>query len=448
MKCNLKIFGGRILSILFAISIAAYGCDGGGNGTAYGPELQMSGDWIIDNETVVVTSEQPIYFAQDYHEQYRIIVRNGGILKIIGSYIRSDFRFLLELYDTSKLIVENSDLEVQEAKGAVITNMDNSVIEAKNSKLDFVGIASGNRPLSYTAVDLSNCSIGQLVLDIFDVTGVVVEGIGAGNIDDRTISSNKFRLTLKSSTVRREVTSWIGNSDVTFRNCDMGQISPDKGSTVTIENSTIREMVPRVSDYSGIISDLSRGFVSSFQLNLPGSQGPSINIVNSTIENGWYFRYDSGSNIEFRNSYFSVLRPMGFNYASVHDSTVTEVWIWDTSGEINFQNSPIGWLGNIMGPNDILLSGNVTINDQNWRKELLNWGTTTIRREFFFSLTSGSGDCVIKNEEGTIVDQFFVGTSAIQKVLVFDREQRQFKVYLNGTLKKTLELSSDADVTL
>jgi len=253
----------------------------------------------------VVTSEQPIYFAQDYHEQYRIIVQNDGVLKITDSYIRSDFRFLLELYDTSKLIVENSNLEVQEGKGAVITNMDNSVVEAKNSQLDYVGIGSGNRPPSYITVDLDNCNI---------------EGIGTGNIEDGTISSEKFRMTLKNCVIRREVTSWIGDAEVTFKNCEMGQISPDEGSKVNIENCTIREIVPRVSDYSGVISDLPSGDIYSFQLNLPATQGPSINIINSNVENGWFFRYTSGSKIEFRNCHLSVLRPMRYNSASVYDS--------------------------------------------------------------------------------------------------------------------------------
>jgi len=444
-----------LFSVLLAVSLISCGGVWGGNegqpptnGTTYGPELQVSGDWIIDNETIVVTSEQPVYFAQDYHEQHRIIVRNNGVLKITDSYIRSDFRFLLELYDTSKLIVEDSNLEVQEGKGAVITNMDNSVVEARNSNLDYVGIGSGNRPTSYITVDLDNCSIGCLGLDLFDLTGMVVEGIETGNIEDGTISSEKFRLTLKNCVIRRDVTSWVGDAEVTFKNCKMGQISPDEGSEVTIENCTIREIVPRVSDYSGVISDLPSGDISSFQLSFPATKGPSINVVNSTIENGWFFRYTSGSNIEFRNCHLSVLRPMRYNSASVYDCTVEEVWIWWTSGEIYFQNSPIGWIGSIMGPNDILLSGKITVEDKNWRKRSFNWGETIIRREFFFSLPSASGDCVIKNEEGTNVEQFVIGTSAIKKVLAFDKEQRKFKVYLNGILKKTLELSSDADVKL
>lgn len=455
MKSILRVIWVALFSVLLAVSlISCVGVWGGNegqpptNGTTYGPELQVSGDWIIDSETVVVTSEQPIYFAQDYHEQHRIIVRNDGVLKIIDSYIRSDFRFLLELYDTSKLIVENSNLEVQEGNGAVITNMDNSIVEAKNSQLDYVGIGSGNRPLSYITVDLDNCSIGQLVLDLFDLAGMVVEGIRTGNIENGTISSERFRMTLKNCVIRREVTSWIGDAEVTFTNCKMGQISPDEGSEINIENCTIREIVPRVSDYSGIISDLPSGDISSFQLNFPVTKGPSIKIVNSTIENGWFFRYTSGSNIEFRNCHLSVLRPMRYNSASVYDSTVGEVWIWETSGEIYFQNSPIGWIGNIMGPNDILLSGEITVEDEDWRKRLLNWETTIIKREFFFSLPSGSGDCVVENEEGTIVEQFVIGISTIQKVLAFDKEQRKFKIYLDGILKKTLELSSDADVTL
>lgn len=455
MNSILRVMWMGLFSVLLAVFlISCAGVWGGNegqpstNGTTYGPELQISGDWIIDNETVVVTSEQPIYFAQDYHEQHRIIIRNNGALEITDSYIRSDFRFLLELYDTSKLIVENSNLEVQESKGAVITNMDNSVVEAKNSQLDYVGIGSGNRPPLYITVDLDNCNIGQLVLDLFDLTGMVVEGIGTGNIEDGTILSERFRMTLKNCVIRREVTSWIGDAEVTFKNCKMGQISPDEGSEVKIENCTIREIVPRVSDYSGVISDLPSGDISSFQLNLPAAQGPLINIINSTIENGWFFRYTSGSNIKFQNCHFSVLRPMRYNSASVYNSTVEEVWIWETSGEIYFQNSPIGWIGNIMGPSDILLSGEITVEDEDWRKRLLNWETTIIRREFFFSLPSGSGDCVIENEEGIIIDQFVIGTSTIKKVLAFDREQRKFKVYLNGILKKTLELSSDADVKL
>jgi len=421
--------------------------------TAYGPELRISGDWIIDNETVVVTSEQPIYFPQDYHEQYKIIVRNGGVLKIIDSYIHSDFRFLLILYDTSKLIVENSNLGWQKGldvglSGAVITNMDNSVVEAKNSELDLVGIANGNGSLSFTTVDLDNCRIEQLELDLFDLKGVVIDGLSTGNIEDRTFSSEKFRMKLKNCVVKGEVTSWIGNAEVTFKNCKLGQISPDEGSVVNIENCTMREIVPRVSSYSGVISGLPQGNVSSFQLNLPATNGPSINVVNSTIENGWYFRYFSGCNIEFRNCYFSALRSMGNNYASVYDSTVREVWLWWTSGEIHFENSPIGWIGKIMGPNNILLSGYITVEDKNWQSNrwVNNWGDTIIRREFFFSLTSGSADCIIKNEEGTTVDQFVVGTIPIKKVLAFDKEQRNFKVYLDGILMKTLELSSDSDV--
>ena len=65
-----------LLCVLLAVSLISCGGVWGGNegqpptnGTTYGSELQVSGDWIIDNETVVVTSEQPIYFAQDYHEQ-------------------------------------------------------------------------------------------------------------------------------------------------------------------------------------------------------------------------------------------------------------------------------------------------------------------------------------------------------------------------------------------
>tara|TARA_B100000315_G_C14410800_1_gene510883 strand:- start:207 stop:626 length:420 start_codon:yes stop_codon:yes gene_type:complete len=139
---------------------------------------------------------------------------------------------------------------------------------------------------------------------------------------------------------------------------------------------------------------------------------------------------------------------MRSNSASIYDSVVKELWIWETSGEIFFQNSPIGWIGNIMGPSDIFLSGHITVGDSNWRKWLLNWNGTILKREFFFSRTSGSGDCVIKNEEGAIVNQFIVGVSAISKELVFDKEQRYFEVYLNGTFKKKLELSSNAAVTL
>jgi len=444
------------LLILLVLSIASFSSGGKGNGilastngTMYGPELRISGDWIIDNETVVVTSEQPIYFVQSYHEQRKIIVKNGGVLKIIDSYIRSDFRFLLALYDTSKLIVENSNLKFQEGlNGAGIANMDNSVVEATNSQLDFVGIANGNGPISYTTVNLDNCIINQLELDLFDLKGVVIDGLSTGNIEDSTFSSEKFRMKLKNCVVKGEVTSWIGNAEVTFKNCKMGQISPDEGSVVNIENCTIREIAPRVSGYSGVISGLPQGNVSSFQLNLPATNGPSINVVNSTIENGWCFRYFSGCNIEFRNCYFSVLRPMWNNYASVYDSTVREVWLWWTSGEIHFENSPIGWIGKIMGPNDILLSGYITVEDKNWQSNrwVNNWGDTIIRREFFFSFPSGFGDCIIKNDEGTIVDQFVVGTAPIMKVLAFDKEQRNFKVSLNGILKETLELSSDANV--
>ena len=459
--CSLRAGGKRkkvlktslSLLILFALSIASFSSGGKGNGvlastngTTYGPELRISGDWIVDNKTVEITSEQPIYFPQDYHEQYKIIVKNGGVLKIIDSYIRSDFRFLLVLYDTSKLVVENANLEVLEGKGAVITNLDNSAIEAKNSQLDYVGVANGTGPLSYTTIDLYNCSISQLELDLFNMKGVVIEGLETGNIEDKTFSSESFRMTLQNCEIRREVTTYVRDAEVTFKNCKMGQMSPDKGSIVSIENCMMREIVPRVTNYSGIISGLPQGNVSSFQLNLPATHGPSINIVNSTIENGWYFRYDSGCNIEFRNCYFSVLRPMWNNFASVYDSIVREVWIWGTSGEIHFQNSPIGWIGNIMSPNDILLSGDITIEDENWRNRLLNWGTTTIRREFFFSFPSGSGECIIKNEEGTIVDQFVVGTAPIMKVLAFDKEQRNLKVYLDGALKEILELSSDANV--
>jgi hypothetical protein len=305
--------------------------------------------------------------------------------------------------------------------------MDNSVVEAKNSQLDYVGIGSGNRPPSYITVDLDNCSIGQLELDFFDLTSMVVEGIEIGNIEDGTISSEKFRLTLKNCVIRKEVTSWIGDAEVTFKNCKMGQISPDEGSEVTIENCTIREIVPRVSDYSGVISDLPSGDISSFQLNFPATKGPSINVVNSTIENGWFFRYTSGSNIEFRNCHLSVLRPMRYNSASVYDCTVKEVWIWWTSGEIYFQNSPIEWIGSIMGPNDILLSGKITVEDEDWRKRPFNWGETIIRREFFFSLPSGSEGCVIKNEEGTNVEQFVIGISAIKKYWHLTRNRGNLK---------------------
>lgn len=419
----------------------------------YGPELEISGDWTINNETVVVKSEQPIHFVQDYHEQHKIIVKSGGCLKIIDSYIRSDHRFLLELYDNSKLIVENSKL-IWQNNGAVIINLDRSIVKAKDSELDFVGIASWNRnrPPIYTSVELFNCSIRQLELDLFDLTNVVIEGLGTGLIKDRTIASERFEMTLKDCRVTGEIVSWIRNAEVTFKNCQLGQVSPDQGSNLIIENCTLREVAPRVSGYSGIISNLPSGFVPSFQLDLPVTQGPSIHIVDSTIENGWYFRYFENSDIEFRNCHLSVLRPMGKNYASVYDSIVREVWLWDTSGEIFFHNSPVGWIGNVIDSsgheNNILLSGNMTVENEDWRERFCHWGGTVIRREFFFLLTSGSANCVIKNEEGVIVDEFAVEASATERVLVFDQEKRQFHIYLNGTYKKTIELSSDASVLL
>jgi hypothetical protein len=445
------------LLILLVLSFVSFSSGGKENvvlasaiGTLYGPELRISGDWIIDNKTVEITSEQPIYFPQDYHEQYKIVVQNGGVLKISNSYIRSDFRFLLVLHDTSKLFLENSNLLFQKSPdgSAVITNLDNSVVEAKNSQLDFVGIANGNGPISYLTIDLENCGINQLELDLFDMKNVVIDGLITGNIEDRTFSSEKFSMTLKNCAVEGEVVSRIENAEVTFKNCKMGQISPDERSFVNIENCTMREIEPRVTGYSGVISGLPQGNVSSFQLNLPATNGPSINIINSIIENGWRFRYFSGCNIEFRNCYFSVLQPSWNNYASVYDSIVKEVWIWSTSGEIHFENSPIGWIGKIMSPNDILLSGDITVKDKNWESNywVNNWGDTIIRREFFFSFPFGSGDCIIENEEGTIVDQFIVGILPIKKVLSFDKEKRNFKVYLNGILMKTLELSSDSDV--
>ena len=417
----------------------------------YGPELEVSGDWVIDNETVVITREQPIHFIQTYHEQHKIIVTNGGCLKIIDSYIRSDFRFPLELYDNSKLIVEKSKL-IWEDRGAVITNLDNSLVQAIDSQLDFVGIASGNRPPSYTTVELSNCSIRQLELDLFDLESIIVEGIGVGYIEDWSIASERFQMTLKEVEVIDEVTSWLGNVDATFTNCNLGQVSPDKGSVINLENSRIRELAPRVSGYSGVISGLPRGHIPFFHFSLPLPISLSINIVDSVIENGWYFKYDSESNIEFRNCHFSVLRPSGKNNAFVYDSTVMELWIWDTSGEIRFHNSPIGWIGNIMNypgqKNDILLSGSISVEDKDWRKRPYHWGKTVIRREFFLTSNVESGDCVIMDEGGTVVDRFILGTSAIRKVLVFDRGDRHFNIYIDGTYRETLELSSDSNVLL
>ena len=421
----------------------------------YGPELEISGDWIIDNETVVVTPEQPIHFLQDYHEEHKIIVKNGGKLKVIDSYIRSDFRYLLELYDTSELIAEDSQLidQHQELSGAVIINLDSSVVQATDSELDFVGIASGNRPPSYTTVNLSNCSIRQLEIDLFDIASIVVEGLGTGFIKDYTISSERFRMTLKNVNITDEIVSWTGNVEATFRNCNLGQVSPDKGSKLSIVKCMIREVVPRVTSYSGVISSLPSGAISSFQLALPATQGPTIHVVDSTIENGWAFRYWE-SEIEFRNCHFSALRPMGHNYTSVYDSIVNEVWLWDTSGEIHFSNSPIGWIGNIMNypshKNDILLSGDITVKNKDWKERLYNyhWGETVIRREFTFVLTTGSGEIVITDEEGAVAEQFVLGTSPIEKVLIFNHPQRHFKVYFEGKYKLSLELTSDGSLWL
>ncbi len=100
--------------------------------------------------------------------------------------------------------------------------------------------------------------------------------------------------------------------------------------------------------------------------------------------------------------------------------------------------------------NDILLSGDITVEDEDWRKRLYiyHWGETIIRREFTFAMTIGSGNIVITNEGGAIVEQFVLGTSPIKRVLVFDQPQRHFKVYVNGNYKRALELSSDSSALL
>ena len=416
---------------------------------SYGSELTINEDWIIDSRTIEIKPEQPVYIKQNYHEQYKIVIKNNAVLKIENSYIRSDFRFLIVLCDKSKLIVENSKLGGPDELGAVVITLDESIIEAKDSQIDSVGLSYGNGPFSFITVNLVNCKVNSLQLDIFHVNGIVIEGFAPGNVTEKTISSEKFQLSVKNSYIN-DIISWTGNADVTFRNCEIDQISADEGSILRVEKCSIKEIVPRVTSYSGIISNLLKGHVDYFQLNIPAENGPSIVIIDSTIEKGWYFRYFNGCNIEFRNCFFSVLRPMGSNYALVVNSVVNELWVWWTSGEIHFENSPIGWIGKIMGPNDILLSGNITVEDPNWRNRgwTNNWEGTVIKREFIFSTVFGNGLCTIKNEKGAIIESFLVATNPIKKILSFDEECRQFNIYLDDVLVQILELSSNSNVTL
>ena len=428
------------------------GAEAGVTKPAYGPELVVSGDWIIDNETVVVSSAQPIHFEQAYHSEHKIIVKNGGTLKVLASYIRSDFRYPLELYDTSTLIVEDSVLidEQLYLSGAEIVNLDRSVVRANNSKLDLVGIGSGNRPPSYTTVFLSNCSVRQLQVDLFDVEPIVIEGLGLGVIEDYTLSSKGFKMTLHNVNITGELVSWIGNADVTFRNVDYGHISAQSGSKVTVIGSRIREIVPRITGYSGPISGLPSGSVASFQLDLPPAQGPSIHIAESFISRGWYVRYWD-SDIDFRNCQISTLRPSGHNHTTVSDSVIGELRLWDTTGELHFSNSPVEWVMVMNYPgysNDILLTGDITVQDKDWDKGLSHWGETVIRREFSFSPTTGSKHITITDEEGVVVEEFVLGDSSVKKILIFDRPQRRFKVFVDGVLRTTLMLCSDSPVSL
>ncbi|MHB0885450.1 MAG: stalk domain-containing protein [Bacillota bacterium] len=418
----------------------------------YGPERVVSGDWVIDGEAVVVSADEPVYFQQAYHEEHKIIVKNGGTLKVLGSYIRSEHRYLIELYDTSTLIVENSRLidEERYLSGAVIVNLDRSVVRAKDSRLDLVGIGSGNRPPSYTTVELSNSSVRQLEIDLFDMDPIVIEGLKPSTIEDYTLSSKTFSMTLRNVKVTNEIVSWIGDVDVTFRNVDYGQISPEAGSKVTLTGSTIREITPRITGYSGTISGLPSGSVSSFTLDLPPTQGPSFRIAESSISRGWYVRYWD-SDIEFRNCRISLLRPMGRNHAAVYDSVIGQVSVWDTTGEMHFSGTPIGsaMVMNYPGQsNDIVLTGDISVKDKDWDKGLSHWGETVIRREFTFSPTAEPKHITTKDDKGAMVEDFALGDAPVKKILVFDRPERRFEVFVDGVLKATLVPFSDSPVFL
>jgi hypothetical protein len=62
--------------------------------------------------------------------------------------------------------------------------------------------------------------------------------------------------------------------------------------------------------------------------------------------------------------------------------------------------------------NDVLLTGDVTVQDNERNKGLSHWGETVVRRESIFPPSGRPKRIVVRDEQGAVVDGFVLGRAS------------------------------------
>ena len=381
--------------------------------TLYGSDINLTGNQILLIENTTYTNKGNITlgdnaqliirnasfnFDQDYHEQYSIQLNGNSRLTIeSSSTLTSPYRFLLPSNDNSIVSVSNSTTRAASGWGAIFQPNGNSTFTASASILDSVGDMYNYSALTKATITIQDCTMGAFSFH-FPLTAIVtLNNVKKGFISNlqllKTNTGLPYDLNISNTTIQNEINAWIKDgASATFTNCEFHQVAPNDQAIVNIVNSSVNAMVLEFSNLSKEITldGLSPESAVSHILDLSAYGSFTLNLSNAKIDE-WDVKTVncSGSIFTIQNSHLGLLRTVGDSSTIRVINTISDqLWIWDSTGIIDFTNATIGNWADTRSytslANNFLLKGNVIFN----KADIINtslgnqWFDTIVRREF------------------------------------------------------------------
>jgi len=369
--------------------------------------------YLYDNSSLIIRNSV-FNFIQDYHEQYGISLKGNASLVIEnGSTLTSTQRFTVSLFDSSRASVLNSsalNVNLDWPRGAVFTPNDNAVFECNNSQIDAVGDQYSYLESTKASISITDSTV-QALSFVFPLSSVVtLNNIQKGYINTFQILKQNtglpYDLVIANSTIANEVNLWAKDSSrVILNGCNFTQVRADQKTSLTLINTVVDQII--VSFFNDTfdlpITGLSGGKIDDYILDLSMSNSFYIELRN-TIVGGWVIKIVNCPNSNFRiiNCKLILLRPMNGNFnVTIVSSTLDELWMWDFSGTLSFENCVVGnWSDTRNYPpaiNNFFINGTVTFNKADLINQALGdqWLSTIVRRNYPCHVSANYPDSTI-----------------------------------------------------
>jgi hypothetical protein len=408
-------------------------------GPAYGQAQRHEGDLILsgnqelvvdsevyvqrgnielhDNAMLIILNGGELNFEQDYHEQYFIRLFDNSQLIVDGGTMRSPQRYYVWIQEGSMVELKNAKV----AEGGAIWNVmgGKAVFKSTNSNIDMLYPAYTWRPSpdDHARISVEGGTMHQLSPDFDLYANATLQGLRQDV--PQTWSLNKadtglpYDLSINNVNIH-SITLWIrGHAQVTIRDSEIGQLSPDGQAEIRLVDSYLSELVPRIEVKGFVLENLRTGEIDTWDFDLRDLGGYWVAVEDSIIDHHT-IRFSTGAQGIIRNCNISQLRLMDNAQVVIQDSQINSLWFWNYTGTVTFEDTVVdNWEDTRMYPgeeNNFWIKGEVTIREAGIIIQEMGdqWFETVAHREFpvlvtYSGVAAENAELTIRDPDGNVV---------------------------------------------